>query len=100
LPRRRRLSRWLLGAAAVLVALLLGIGGFTLGRDLGRIVGDGAMGGPRAETGADHREGEAEHGKDAKASARFTPTGATTSPSTSSLPSIACRRSPSGSQTA
>jgi hypothetical protein len=25
------------------------------------------MGGPRSETGADHREGEAEHGKDAEA---------------------------------
>jgi hypothetical protein len=51
------------------------------------------MGGPRAETGADHREHEAEHGKmprqKTKASARFMPTGATTSPSTSSLPSIA-----------
>jgi hypothetical protein len=33
-PRGRpRRSRWLLGAAAVLVALLLGIGGFTAGRD-------------------------------------------------------------------
>jgi anti-sigma factor RsiW len=30
---RPRRSRWLLGAAAVLVALLLGIGGFTIGRD-------------------------------------------------------------------
>ena len=54
------------------------------------------MGGPRAETGADHREHEAEHGSTGKmprqktrASARFMPTGATTSPSTSSLPSIA-----------
>ena len=32
---RRRRSRWLLGAAAVLVALLLGIGGLTFGRDRG-----------------------------------------------------------------
>ena len=60
---------------------------------LGRIVGDGAMGGPRAETGADHREHEASTGKmprqKTKASTRFMPTGATTSPSTSSLPSIA-----------
>jgi anti-sigma factor RsiW len=33
-PRdRRRRARWLLGAAAVLVALLLGIGGLTVGRD-------------------------------------------------------------------
>jgi hypothetical protein len=30
---RPRRSRWLLGAAAVLVALLLGVGGFTVGRD-------------------------------------------------------------------
>jgi anti-sigma factor RsiW len=30
---RRRRSRWLLGAAAVLVALLLGVGGYTAGRD-------------------------------------------------------------------
>ena len=30
---RRRRSRWLLGAAAVLVALLLGVGAFTIGRD-------------------------------------------------------------------
>jgi anti-sigma factor RsiW len=30
---RSRRSRWLLGAAAVLVALLLGIGGLTVGRD-------------------------------------------------------------------
>ena len=30
---RRRRSRWLLGAAAVLVALLLGVGGLTAGRD-------------------------------------------------------------------
>ena len=30
---RTRRSRWLLGAAAVLVALLLGVGGFTVGRD-------------------------------------------------------------------
>jgi anti-sigma factor RsiW len=33
LRRGPRRSRWLLGAAAVLVALLLGIGGFTVGRD-------------------------------------------------------------------
>jgi hypothetical protein len=32
---RGRRSRWLLGAAAVLLALLLGIGGFTVGRDRG-----------------------------------------------------------------
>jgi hypothetical protein len=32
---RSRRSRWLLGAAAVLVALALGIGGLTLGRDRG-----------------------------------------------------------------
>jgi hypothetical protein len=32
---RARRSRWLLGAAAALVALLLGIGGFTAGRDRG-----------------------------------------------------------------
>jgi anti-sigma factor RsiW len=33
-PRdRRRRGRWLLGAAAVLVALLLGVGGYTAGRD-------------------------------------------------------------------
>jgi anti-sigma factor RsiW len=30
---RRRRGRWLLGAAAVLVALLLGVGGYTAGRD-------------------------------------------------------------------
>ena len=30
---RRRRSRWLLGAAAVLVVLLLGVGGYTAGRD-------------------------------------------------------------------
>jgi anti-sigma-K factor RskA len=30
---RRQRSRWLLGAAAVLVALLLGVGAFTIGRD-------------------------------------------------------------------
>jgi len=34
-PGRRGRSRWLLGAAAVLVALLLGLGGLTLGRDRG-----------------------------------------------------------------
>jgi len=43
------------------------------------------MGDPRFETGADHPEREAEHGKvprqKTKASARFTPTEATTSPS-------------------
>lgn len=32
-PDRRHRARWLLGAAAVVVALLLGIGGFTIGRD-------------------------------------------------------------------
>jgi anti-sigma factor RsiW len=51
---RRRRSRWLLGAAAVLVALLLGIGGLTVGRDrdsgrgqtvaLGAPAGGGASG--------------------------------------------------------
>jgi anti-sigma-K factor RskA len=30
---RRRRGRWLLGAAAVLVVLLLGLGGYTAGRD-------------------------------------------------------------------
>jgi anti-sigma factor RsiW len=39
-PRRR--TRWLLGAAAVLVALLLGIGGLTAGRDRGQTVALGA----------------------------------------------------------
>jgi anti-sigma factor RsiW len=32
---RRRRGRWLLGAAAVVVALLLGLGGYTAGRDRG-----------------------------------------------------------------
>jgi len=44
-----RRSRWLLGAAAVLVALLLGVGGFTVGRD--RDTGRGqrvALGAPAA----------------------------------------------------
>ena len=46
---RRRRSRWLLGAAAVLVALLLGVGGLTFGRD--RDAGQGqtvALGAPAA----------------------------------------------------
>jgi anti-sigma factor RsiW len=46
-PRHR--SRWLLGAAAVLVALLLGVGAFTVGRD--RDAGRGqtvALGAPAA----------------------------------------------------
>lgn len=46
---RRRRSRWLLGAAAVLVALLLGAGGLTIGRD--RDAGRGqtvALGAPAA----------------------------------------------------
>jgi anti-sigma factor RsiW len=46
-PRQR--SRWLLGAAAVLVALLLGVGAFTIGRD--RDAGRGqtvALGAPAA----------------------------------------------------
>jgi anti-sigma-K factor RskA len=46
---RPRRSRWLLGAAAVLVALLLGVGGFTVGRD--RDTGRGqrvALGAPAA----------------------------------------------------
>jgi anti-sigma factor RsiW len=46
---RSRRSRWLLGAAAVLVALLLGVGGFTVGRD--RDTGRGqrvALGAPAA----------------------------------------------------
>ena len=51
------------------------------------------MGGPRAETGADHRDREAEHGKDAKAEGQgigqVRADGATTSPSMSSLPSVA-----------
>jgi anti-sigma factor RsiW len=34
-PLGRRRGRWLLGAAAVLVALLLGVGGYTAGRDRG-----------------------------------------------------------------
>jgi anti-sigma factor RsiW len=52
---RPRRSGWLLGAAAVLVALLLGIGGFTVGRDrdTGRgqtvALGAPAAGGPAAE---------------------------------------------------
>ena len=52
---RPRRSRWLLGAAAVLVALLLGVGGFTVGRDrdTGRgqrvVLGAPAAGGPTAE---------------------------------------------------
>ena len=47
LPQHR--SRWLLGAAAVLVALLLGVGAFTIGRD--RDAGRGqtvALGAPAA----------------------------------------------------
>ncbi|HET8789274.1 MAG TPA: anti-sigma factor [Actinomycetes bacterium] len=32
-PLGRRRGRWLLGAAAVLLALLLGVGGYTVGRD-------------------------------------------------------------------
>jgi hypothetical protein len=60
---------------------------------LGGIVGHGAMGGPGAETGADHREREAEQGEDAEAEdqgiGQVRADGATTSPSTSSLPSIA-----------
>ena len=51
------------------------------------------MGRPRAEGGADHRDHEAEHGKNAEAEdqgiGQVLATGATTSPSTSSLPSIA-----------
>ena len=46
---RRQRSRWLLGAAAVLVALLLGVGAFTIGRD--RDAGRGqtvALGAPAA----------------------------------------------------
>ena len=46
---RRRRSRWLLGAAAVLAALLLGVGGLTFGRD--RDAGQGqtvALGAPAA----------------------------------------------------
>jgi anti-sigma factor RsiW len=46
-PRRR--TRWLLGAAAVLVALLLGIGGLTAGRGRDRTVALGAAGGATAE---------------------------------------------------
>lgn len=51
---RRRRGRWLLGAAAVLVALLLGLGGYTAGRDRdagrGRTVALGAAsGGATAE---------------------------------------------------
>jgi len=51
---RRRRGRWLLGAAAVLVALLLGVGGYSAGRDRdagrGRTVALGAAsGGATAE---------------------------------------------------
>jgi len=46
---RQRRSRWLLGAAAVLVALLLGVGGFTVGRDRDTGRGQGvALGAPAA----------------------------------------------------
>ena len=46
---RRRRSRWLLGAAAVLVALLLGVGGLTFGRDRGAGPGQTvALGAPAA----------------------------------------------------
>jgi len=46
---RPRRSRWLLGAAAVLLALLLGIGGFTVGRDRDRGRGQTvALGAPAA----------------------------------------------------
>jgi anti-sigma factor RsiW len=51
-PHRRR-SRWLLGAVAVLVALLLGLGGFAIGRDRDRgqtvALGAPAAGGATAE---------------------------------------------------
>jgi anti-sigma factor RsiW len=50
---RRRRSRWLVGAAAVLVAALLGVGGLTIGRDAGRgqtvALGAPAAGGATAE---------------------------------------------------
>jgi anti-sigma factor RsiW len=50
---RRGRSRWRLGAAAVLVALLLGVGGLTVGRDTGRgqrvALGAPAAGGASAE---------------------------------------------------
>jgi anti-sigma factor RsiW len=47
-PLRR--GRWLLGAAAVLVALLLGVGGYTAGRDRGQTVAlAAATGGATAE---------------------------------------------------
>jgi hypothetical protein len=46
---RPRRSRWLFGAAAVLVALLLGVGGFTVGRDRDTGRGQGvALGAPAA----------------------------------------------------
>jgi anti-sigma factor RsiW len=52
--RRPRPARWLLGAAAVLVALLLGVGGYSVGRDRGgqdaQVVAlGGAPGGATAE---------------------------------------------------
>jgi Anti-sigma-K factor rskA len=45
---RSRRTRWLLGAAAVLVALLLGAGGLTLGRDRGAVGGRTVALGPPA----------------------------------------------------
>ena len=49
---RRRRSRWLLGAAAVLVALLLGVGGLTFGRDRGAGPGQTVALGATAAGGA------------------------------------------------
>jgi anti-sigma factor RsiW len=47
---RRRRGRWLLGAAAVLLALLLGVGGYYAGRDRGQTVALAATtGGATAE---------------------------------------------------